>query len=394
MNNLQNHGWDLSHLKYIELSDNDAQTYRLEKGDLLFNRTNSKELVGKCEVFREDGHWVFASYLIRVRIDTDQAEPDFISTFLNTYAGRVQIDRVSRQIIGMSNINAEELRGLQIPLPPLPVQREMVSEMEAARESRRRKLAAADALLSGLDAFLLDRFGLSVPKEKVRTSFAVRLSQIDGPINPERYMAIALEKSIKGTCIDPDVASILEDKVCPSRRGPDEQWDWIRIDDLENRPLGVQTIRTEVGSEIEGTLFAVQENDILLARLGPTILNQKIVLCPKTNRPTVASSEFLVLRCKEGWNPVTVLWTLRTSLYRDLIYSKARGATPSRYRVNRDDFGKLPFPKIENKDQDVLAEEITRRLDEARGLRAEAGREWEAAKARFEARLLGGEGAQ
>jgi type I restriction enzyme M protein len=157
---------------------------------------------------------------------------------------------------------------------------------------------------------------------------------------------------------------------------------------LENLPLGVKTIRTEIGSDIEGTFFAVQENDILLARLGPTILNQKIVLCPKTNRHTVGSSEFLVLRCKEGWNPVTVLWTLRTSLYRDLIYSKGRGATPSRYRVSREDLGKLPFPQMSKRDQDFLAKEIDQRLDNTRRLREEAAREWEAAKARFEAKLL------
>ncbi|MHB1155930.1 MAG: restriction endonuclease subunit S [Phycisphaerales bacterium] len=129
MNNLQNEGWDLSDLKYVDLPSAEAETYRLESGDILFNRTNSKELVGKCEVFHEDGHWVFASYLIRVRMDPTQAEPHFVSAFLNTDAGRIQINRVSRQIVGMTNINAEELRDLQIPLPPLG-ERKGVGEKE------------------------------------------------------------------------------------------------------------------------------------------------------------------------------------------------------------------------------------------------------------------------
>jgi type I restriction enzyme S subunit len=392
MNNLQNDGWDLSDLKYIELSDSEADTYRLEKGDILFNRTNSKELVGKCEVFREQGHWVFASYLIRVRIDTAQAEPDFVSAFLNTSKGRVQIDRVSRQIIGMSNINAEELRDLQIPLPPLPVQQEMVTEMERARESRRRKLAKADALLSGLDAFLLDHLGLTSGTRLSKSVFAIRARQLDGPLNPERYRGLVLENGIKGTTID-SVAKIIEDKVTPSVAGADAEWDWIRIDDLENQPLEVKTPRTTFGRDIEGSFFSVCENDVLVARLGPTILNRKFILCPKTCRQTVASGEFLVLRCHDGWNPLVVLWTLRTSLYRDLIYSKARGATPSRYRVNREDLVKLPFPTVSGDLQDQLADEILRRLNYTRRLRAEAAREWEAAKARFEARLLGSEAA-
>src|SRR4051794_40738854 len=50
MSNLQNEGWDFSELKYAELTDKEAQTYKLAPGDILFNRTNSEELVGKCEV--------------------------------------------------------------------------------------------------------------------------------------------------------------------------------------------------------------------------------------------------------------------------------------------------------------------------------------------------------
>jgi restriction endonuclease S subunit len=323
---------------------------------------------------------------IKALLLSERVQPAYLVLYLHVFGQRL-LPIITKHSTTVQSINSEQFNALLIPLPPLEVQCALVSEMERERESRRRKLAEADTLLSGLDAFLLDRLALTAPKEKVRSSFAVRLSQIDGPINPERYMAIALEKSIRGTCIE-DVVSILEDKVCPSRKGPNEKWDWIRIDDLENLPLGVKTIRTEIGSDIEGTFFAVQENDILLARLGPTILNQKIVLCPKTNRHTVGSSEFLVLRCKEGWNPVTVLWTLRTSLYRDLIYSKGRGATPSRYRVSREDLGKLPFPQMSKRDQDFLAKEIDQRLDNTRRLREEAAREWEAAKARFEAKLL------
>src|SRR5205085_5540611 len=135
----------------VQLNPETKEQFLVKPDDILFNRTNSKELVGKCDVFREQGDWVFASYLIRVRLDESKALPIFVSDFLNTSAGRVQIDRVSRQIIGMSNVNAEELQDLLIPLPPLEIQQVLVAEMETARESRRRKLAEADALLSSLD---------------------------------------------------------------------------------------------------------------------------------------------------------------------------------------------------------------------------------------------------
>lgn len=394
---IQNHG----DVKYIRITDFDddgivpgnefatvehvEDRYRLANDDVLFARSGAT--AGKTFIYSPDiGPGIFAGYCIRFQFDKERVLPKFIYFYTKTNRYHAWVRSIQRPS-GQPNINKEEFKSFSVPLPPLPVQQEMVGEMELARESRRRKLDEADALLSGLDAFLLNRLGLTLPDEQARSSFAVKLSQIDGPINPERYRALKLERSITGAVID-TVADILEVKVCPSTIRPNEEWDWIRIDDLENRPLDVTSIRTERGSEIEGTFFAVRENDILLARLGPTILNQKIVLCPKTERQTVASSEFLVLRCKKGWHPVTVLWTFRTSIYRDLIYSKGRGATPSRYRVSREDFGKLPFPQIDSKEQDSLAEVINERLDQVRRLREEAAREWEAAKAHFEARLL------
>ncbi len=356
-------------------------------GDILFNRTNSKELVGKCEVFREAGAWVFASYLIRVRLDTNAALPDFVSLFLNTTAGRAQIDRISRQIIGMSNVNAEELQDMVIPLAPLDIQRAFVAEMQAAREVRDEKLQRADALLGSLDAYLLDTLNITLPAETSRTIFAISLRQIEGALNPERYAGLLFAKCIAGPRMD-SVARILDAKVSPAKIAPAEEWDRIRIDDLPNQPLGVETLRSALGSELEEAYFEVQENDILLARLGPTIQNAKFVLCPPLRRRTVASGEFLVLRCREGWNPVTVLAVLRTKLFRDIMYSKCRGGTPSRYRLNVEDLATLPFPNISAEVQQQIADEVRQSREEAQRLRTEAEDGWAVAKRRFEDQLL------
>jgi hypothetical protein len=83
---------------------------------LPFNRTNSKELVGKCGIFSLTGEYVFASYLIRVRLKHGTLLPDYVTAFLSSSFGRIQIDAVSRQIAGMTNINAEEIRELLIPI--------------------------------------------------------------------------------------------------------------------------------------------------------------------------------------------------------------------------------------------------------------------------------------
>jgi len=76
---------------------------------------------------------------------------------------------------------------------------------------------------------------------------------------------------------------------------------------------------------------------------------------PELRRRTLVSSEFLVLRCKHGVDPWAVFAVLKTNAYRDLIYSKGRGGTPSRYRLIRQDFLKLPFPKLNVKQSETLS---------------------------------------
>jgi type I restriction enzyme, S subunit len=134
MNNIVDGQLDLTRLKYIQLPERERIKLLLRDGDILFNRTNSKELVGKCAVFHASGEYVFASYLIRLRVIPDQASPDFIVYAINSSIGRLQIDALSRQIIGQANVNTDELRSLRIPLPPLSIQSHIVRRIEKDRQ--------------------------------------------------------------------------------------------------------------------------------------------------------------------------------------------------------------------------------------------------------------------
>jgi type I restriction enzyme S subunit len=131
MNNIKDGVLDYTDLKHIKLSSKVRKSLLLKDGDILFNRTNSKELVGKCAVFHSDDEYVFASYLIRVKVNPTKADPDFVVYTLNAVIGRQQIDAISRQIIGQANINSQELRSLNIPLPPLKVQQSIMKRVES-----------------------------------------------------------------------------------------------------------------------------------------------------------------------------------------------------------------------------------------------------------------------
>lgn len=388
MNNLQDDGWDLADLKYIQLEDKKLKSYRLQPGDILFNRTNSKELVGKCEVFQEKGDWVFASYLIRVRMKSGVV-PRFVADFLNTSAGRLQIDRLSRQIIGMTNINSDEIRSLIIPLPPdRATQQKFVTVMDAARQVRSSKRAEASALLVGLDEFVLRTLRISEPA-RPRTVFALHTSQLVTALNAERYRGMQIEKALKIETTLSASVDLVETKCSPNKAAPDDLWDWIRIDDLPNQPWQVEGVRTMLGKEISGSFFEVREGDLLVARLGPTLLNAKIVVCPALERRTIASAEFLVLRCGDASRAEAVMWLLRSGLYREMMYARSRGATPSRFRLNREDLLSMPFPEIKASQERRIAVEAHKRRQIARKLQTEAAENWSRAKRAFEERLLG-----
>ena len=181
MNNLKGDEWDFSDIKHIELLETEAEKYKILNGDLLFNRTNSKELVGKCGVFRYPGNWVFASYLIRVRVNESLILPNFASFFLSSTIGRLQIDCLSRQIIGMTNINAEEIKLIKIPVPPLEIQAQIVAKFEAAYAQKRAKEAEAKKLLAGIDEYLLNALGIRLPEPTEKKKFFyMRANQISG----------------------------------------------------------------------------------------------------------------------------------------------------------------------------------------------------------------------
>jgi type I restriction enzyme, S subunit len=107
---------DFEDLKYIDLNDKDLDKFTLRRGDILFNRTNSAELVGKTAVFDRDELFAFAGYLVRARA-TKGVSPYYISGYLNSDYGKTTLRAMAKSIVGMANINAKEMQAIAIPLP-------------------------------------------------------------------------------------------------------------------------------------------------------------------------------------------------------------------------------------------------------------------------------------
>lgn len=131
MVNIRDGRMDASDLKYVALGKAELPVYRVRSGDILFNRTNSAELVGKAAVFDLDLEAVFASYLVRIECDEDLVSSRYLCSWINSPWGRRWARTVRTDCSNQSNINVSRLQTMPVPVPPLAEQHEIVRRIEA-----------------------------------------------------------------------------------------------------------------------------------------------------------------------------------------------------------------------------------------------------------------------
>jgi type I restriction enzyme, S subunit len=117
-------------LQFVDLDEKAFAAYGLRDGDLLFNRTNSFELVGRTAIFYSNKPAVFASYLIRLRLDLEQIIPDFVNYYLNMESTQQALKLLATRAVSQSNISASKLKTFQIPKPEKSEQREIADILQ------------------------------------------------------------------------------------------------------------------------------------------------------------------------------------------------------------------------------------------------------------------------
>ena len=136
MNNLTvDGGLDLNNLKYIDIPDNEIEKCVVRKGDILFNRTNSIDLIGKTAVFNLLDDMVIAGYIIRIRLN-DQILPDVFSQYMNLEAMKKILRGMAKGAVNQANINAQELQSIKVYIPDMELQRQYVEFKEEVDKSR------------------------------------------------------------------------------------------------------------------------------------------------------------------------------------------------------------------------------------------------------------------
>ena len=133
MNNIENGYMVEEPMKYIDLDDEEFAKYRVEDGDILFNRTNSLELVGKTGIYEMEGDHVFASYLVRLQTN-EKADSYYLNYYMNSAEGQNRMMDFATKGVSQANINANSIQQVKLPLPPLDEQKQITERIKTIDE--------------------------------------------------------------------------------------------------------------------------------------------------------------------------------------------------------------------------------------------------------------------
>ncbi len=366
-------------------------------GDILL--TKAGYILGYSAVFPEvliKGN--ITSHLAAIR-PSARILPDFLSGYLKSNLGNKQIYRWGNKST-RPELNTEEVRQILVPLPSSEVQRALVAEIEAARQTRKQKLAQVDKLLSSLDAYLLDQLGLSAPEESDRQVFAIRVGQLksrlDAYSNQLRFRKLfqILQSHPFPVAQLASVTTDIFSGITP-KSGGDAYTDrldgipFIRSGEItkDGRVIDNSAIRIRSGIH-EGLMRRSQlrQGDLLIAIVGATIGSVGVY---DRSSPANINQAIAAVRLNSNLLPDFARWFLSSSIGQAVLDYLKRPV--ARANINLEEIGEIPIliPPLDI--QRSVVEQVDNARSEMRRLRQEAEIEWDAAKARFERQLLGEE---
>lgn len=385
-------------LVYIE-PEHHARLLRSEvcPGDVVFTKTG--HILGYAAVFPNRHERAnISSHLVLMRT-TARLLPEFLAAYLRTDAGQDQVYRWGQKAT-KPELNTIEIRQFLLPVPKPEQQRELLTALDAARTARREKLAQADALLAGLDGFVLDALGLTLPPPGVRTSYAVRLcdarQRFDPDYNSPRFRKLR-DKIEYGEFPAQSIGSLFHPIVSGFAAGRDDQTDEPALGVPHIRPLNI----TSTGElHFDGTKMVPR------SVVAPgDFLKQGEILYNNTNSTAWVGKSVVFdadrdCACSNHITRLTLIDKRHSPYYFTAFFNALRGLGffgllstnfNNQAGINVETLKAVRVPVPDPKDQKKIAGEVARRRDEARRLRDEARTVWNDAKRRFEEELLGPE---
>lgn len=354
---------DDSNTKYTPISRELFERYKLKKKDVLFNRVNSEEFVGRTGIYLLDGEHTFASYLIRIRAKKDYTNA-YIAIFLNTKYGKRCLRQVSRRAVNQANINAEELKQLKIPFPFVDFQKQIETLVLQAQQKKEK----AEKLYKQAEEILLNELRLKNWKPKTKKikidrkefeeeenisiknlSDILKVDRLDAEYWEPKYDEIEnLIKNYNSACdYLPKLVNISKEKIIPAE---DKTYNYIELADINPLIGSVNQIQKISGANLPGRArMKIKKGNILMSSVEGSI--DKIALVDFEKENLVASTGFFVFREKE-LNKETILVLLKLL---SKIYLKREAQGTILTAIPYDSLNRLILPKIDRSIQSQIS---------------------------------------
>jgi hypothetical protein len=282
------------------------------------------------------------------------------------------------------------LGALPLPVPSLKEQARLVAPLQSARNSRRARLAEADALIGGMDSFLQEALGYLLPPKDNRRVYAVRRAATRARFDPHFHLPAFAQNSTAVSALNAmPLGSLAEfsDEVWRPKPKEPGTFRYIEIANV-NRVSGEAFARELPISEAPSRArMRVREHDIIVSLTRPR--HGSIARITPDLDGAIASTGFSILRnINNSLVTEEYLWcTLRAEMCLSQMLQRASGGNyPA---ITEPELAKVLVPVPDRHVQDAIATEYGRRRTEAGALRMEADAEWRDAGQEFERKMLG-----
>ncbi|MCC6298475.1 MAG: restriction endonuclease subunit S [Anaerolineales bacterium] len=374
---------------FVETEEQEPEgTCRLFKqGDVLYGKL--RPYLNKVYVASQDGQCSTEFYALSSN-EPDKLDHSFLAAFLMS---KPFLSQTIHMMTGNTHprIQREDFEEILIPLPSFDTQRALVAEMESARAARQAKLSQAEELLGGIDEFVLNELEINLPKENKQPIFALKFGKMGkSRIDPSFH--------------HPDFGRMIESlqPVQVERLGNVVEFSseiWKPADEKKPtfRYIEISAIDTQTGEASAEEMFVseapsrarmvVKQGDILVSLTRPH--RGAIALLDKDFDNCIASTGFAVLRKikRDGVLPEYLWAILRNPVcLRQMLQRSSGGNYPA---ITEEELRQIIVPIPNLATQKKVVSEFHSRQTQARALRAEAEREWQSAKEKFEKTLLG-----
>ncbi|MCF8231010.1 MAG: restriction endonuclease subunit S [Bacteroidales bacterium] len=306
----------------------EIEKYKLKKNDIVFARTGAT--TGKSFLIENNHNAVFASYLIRVQIKDRNLYSKFLFYF---FKSPIYWNRIQKGISGSTQggFNAKKLGNLQIPIPPLPEQKQIVAILDQAFEA-------------------IDRAKANIEKniQNARELFQSKLDEMFAQ-KGDNWEGAKLRKICQTT------SNIKWDEV------DDYYYEYIDLSSVSRDSFNITYTKTISAQNAPSRAKKlIKENDVLFATTRPTL--KRVTIVPHKYSNQICSTGFAVLRCIENQvKPKWIFYFLQSSEFMEKIEASQRGASYPAVTDKDVKDNSIVFPKSLD-----VQEHLTLKLDNIR----------------------------